>query len=235
LLTIKLDHLALGMYSPAPAGLFFERVLGGAKAGGAGDHPPFGFAQWVFAGGARVEVIYPVGDGGFLQRFLARGGPRVHHVTFKVSDLDAMLERTNALGYDIASLDRSDWYWQEAFLHPKQAQGIVVQLVEHHARPDGWDPAAAQPGPGAARVLGPRLVARSAELARRQWSELLGGRETRSDTGLAFAWPESPLVIHVDVDAELEPGPRQIEVSAATRLALPPGVVPELGARFVQI
>ena len=234
MLKIKLDHVALGMQSIADAEPFLEGVLGGVKAGGFDGSPPFGFMQWVYANDARIEVIYPIGADGFLHRFLARGGPRVHHATFKVSSLDEMLERATALGYGIASQDRSDPYWQEAFLHPKQALGIVIQLVEHKPRPDNFDPADARPRADAASVIGPRLVAPSAAAARRQWSELLGGSELGSGDALAFGWPDSPLTIAVDIDAGAEPGPRCIEVRAQRALALPEREVPKLGARFVQ-
>jgi methylmalonyl-CoA/ethylmalonyl-CoA epimerase len=235
LLKIALDHVALGLHEVADAEPFLEGALGGTQAGGHASGPPFGFLQWVFDGDGRIEVIFPIGEDGFLHRFLARGGPRVHHVTFKVGNLDDMLSRANAMGYDVASQDRSDPYWQEAFLHPKQAQGIVIQLVEHHPRPDNFDPADARPKPGAARVIGPRLVAKSAEVARRQWGELLGGAESRDGAALVFAWQDSPLTISVDVDANAEPGPRCIEVAAPRDLALPRGEVPKLGTRFVQV
>ena len=231
---IKLDHVALGLRSIADAEPFLEGVLGGVKAGGNESGPPFGFMQWVFSRGERVEVIYPLGDDGFLHRFLARGGPRVHHVTFKVPRLDEMIERAAAMGFGIASQDRSDPYWQEAFLHPKQVQGIVIQLVEHHPRPDDSEFADATEAPGAARVIGPRLVARSADAARRLWSELMSGTESQSGDALVFAWPDSPLVIAVELDASAQPGPRYIEVSAPRALALPPDEVPKLGTRFVQ-
>jgi methylmalonyl-CoA/ethylmalonyl-CoA epimerase len=234
LLKIKLDHVALGLHSMADAEPFFESVLGGVKAGGHDSGPPFGFMQWVFSSGERVEAIYPRGEDGFLHRFLARGGPRVHHVTFKVSSLDEMIERAASMGYEIASQDRADPYWQEAFLHPKQAQGIVIQLVEHHPRPDDSEFADATEAPGAARVIGPRLVARSAGAARRQWCELMGGAESSNQDALVFSWPDSPLTITVDLDADAEPGPRFIEVAARHRLALPAGEVPRLGTRFVQ-
>jgi methylmalonyl-CoA/ethylmalonyl-CoA epimerase len=233
-LRIELDHVALGLESIAHAEPFLEGTLGGVKAGGADGTPPFGFLQWVFANEARIEVIYPIGADGFLRRFLARGGPRVHHVTFKVSSLDEMIARATALGYTIASQDRSDPHWQEAFLHPKQALGIVIQLVEHHARPDGLEPAGAKPRPDAARVIGPRLVAPSASAARRQWGELLGGSESRSGEALVFSWPDSPLRIAVDIESGAAPGPRWIELSAPRALALPAREVPRLGTRFVQ-
>lgn len=234
MLKIELDHVALGLPCLADAEPFLEGVLGGVRAGGFEGSPPFGFMQWVFSGGGLIEVIYPIGDDGFLHRFLARGGPRVHHVTFKVSSLDEMIARAAALGYGIASQDRSDPYWQEAFLHPKQAQGIVIQLVEHHTRPDNPDWAETEAPATAARVIGPRLAAPSAAAARRQWGELLGGAESQSGEALVFSWPESPLVISVEIDANAEPGPRRIELSAARRLALPSGPVPLLGTRFSQ-
>jgi len=234
-LKIKLDHVALGLPAIADAEPFLEGALGGVKAGGFDGSPPFGFMQWVFSGGGRIEVIYPIGADGFLHRFLARGGPRVHHVTFKVSSLDEMIARATGMGFAIASQDRSDPNWQEAFLHPKQVQGIVIQLVEHHPRPDGFgEPAEAEPAAGAARVIGPRLVAPSADAARRQWRELLGGSEARSGDALVFSWPDSPLVISVDIDSGLEPGPRCIELASPRALGLPAGEVPGLGTRFVQ-
>lgn len=234
MLKIKLDHVALGARSIADAEPFLEGTLGGVKAGGFDGAPPFGFMQWTYANAARIEVIYPIGADGFLHRFLARGGPRVHHVTFKVSSLDEMLAHAASLGYAIASQDRSDPHWQEAFLHPKQALGIVIQLVEQHPRPDSFEPADAEPRADAARVIGPRLVAPSAGAARRQWVELLRGSEARRDDALVFSWPDSPLVVTVDLDAGAEPGPRCVEVSAARPLALPEREVPKLGTRFVQ-
>jgi methylmalonyl-CoA/ethylmalonyl-CoA epimerase len=231
----KLDHIAIGLPRAEIAKPFLEDVLGGAPAGG---HPgvPFGFMQWEFAGGGRIEVIYPMGPpDGFLQRFLARGGPRIHHVTFKVPSLDEICARAEALGYTIVGSDRADPHWQEAFLHPKQAQGIVVQIVESQPRPDeeDWPVANARADP--ARVRGLRLSSRSTDAARRQWGELLGGDASITGASLAFRWPGSPLAILVDIDPGRDEGPVQIELECARELKLPEAPYPELGTRFVQV
>jgi methylmalonyl-CoA/ethylmalonyl-CoA epimerase len=232
---VLLDHVAIGLPDPEIARPFFEDALGGAPAGG---HPgvPFGFTQWEFAGGGKIEVIYPMGPpDGFLHRFLARGGPRIHHLTFKVPSLDEIGARAESLGYTIVGSDRSDPHWQEAFLHPKQAQGIVVQLVESKPRAGGEDWPVARPRSDAVRVRGLRLSARSAEAARRQWGELLGGAGWISGSALIFRWAGSPLVVLVDVRPDADEGPLHIELESARDLGLPDGPVPGLGTRFVKL
>src|SRR5215831_11761447 len=98
---VKLDHVAIGLPRWEDAVELFEERLGGA----------------------RLEIVYPMGPpDGFLHRFLANGGPRVHHATFKVPSLDDAIARAEAHGYGVVGVDRGDPHWQEAFLHPKQAQ-----------------------------------------------------------------------------------------------------------------
>lgn len=234
----KLDHVAIALRRIADAPPFAVGVLGGralARGPGAG----FRWAQWVFEGGGVLEFLEPDGPpGGFMHRFVARHGPGVHHCTFKVPELAAAAARARALGFDVVGYDDSNPGWKECFLHPKQAQGIVVQMAE--SADDGEpaptpeaDPAAPSP---AARVLGLRLVARSEEHARRQWLELLqAGGEARGREW-RLRWPDSPLrlVIEIDPHAPAE-GPRAIELACARRLALPAGPHPVLGAVFTQL
>ena len=172
---------------------------------------------------------------GFVHRFLARGGPRIHHLTFKVPSLDEICARAERLGYTVVGMDRSDPHWQEAFLHPKQAQGLVVQMVESRPRPDGDDRAVPRPRANAANVRGVRLSSRSPEAARRQWGELLGGTCRVAGDSLVFRFPESPLAVQVDVDEKRDEGPLWIELACARDLGLPDGSYPELGTRFVQV
>lgn len=236
----ELDHVALGVARIADAAPFVAGVLGGEEHGG-GPSPGFRFFQWTFAGGGRLEILEPTGPpDGFLQRFLARRGPGVHHVTFKVPGLAEAAERARAAGYDVVGFLDDDPYWKECFLHPKQAHGIVVQLAESNPDLESTDPErtpfpeSPEPEGSPADILGVKLRAHSESAALRQWSTLLGGRLDPAGPVLRFRWDDSPLSIAVAIDPRGEEGPLAIEIDPATGCALPEGPHPVLGIVFAK-
>jgi hypothetical protein len=153
-------------------------------------------------------------------------------VTFTVPHLGEACDRARAHGYAIVGYDDSDPQWKEAFLHPKQAQGIVVQFAETNVEP----PAAAT-GPGnpspSIRVLGLRLSARSRAEAHTQWGTVVRGeRADRDDGALVYRWPGSPMYIAIEIDPHRDEGPLCIEYTSRHPVALPEGAHPILGATF---
>ena len=105
--SIAFDHIALGMPRIVEAVPFLVGVLGGVSHSGMQGGPEFRFGTWRYDGGGKIEVIEPVGADGFVHRFLAARGPGIHHVTFKVPDLDEACERARTRGYDIVGFDDS--------------------------------------------------------------------------------------------------------------------------------
>jgi Glyoxalase/Bleomycin resistance protein/Dioxygenase superfamily len=105
---ILLDHIAIGMGRMADGPAVLVGALGGVPAAGRSAGGVFGWGTWAFAGGGSIEIIEPLGDDGFLHRFLSSRGPGVHHVTFNVPSLDEVCERACARGYDIVGFDASD-------------------------------------------------------------------------------------------------------------------------------
>jgi len=234
-----LDHVAVAVPSAARAGSFLAGLLG-ARPDSSG--PGFGFRwwQWRMRNGARLEILEPEGPAdGFLQRFLSqRGGPAVHHVTFKVPELSAAAARAREHGFEVVGETDLDPSWKEAFLHPKSAQGIVVQLAESHPE---LEPAEVprypfegvpEATPEPAGFVGLRLAAASEERARHQWEAMLGGTASQEDGRLVFRWPESPLRIVVDVTPDTEAGPIGLEFVPDRKL---PDAEPVLGIPLLAI
>jgi catechol 2,3-dioxygenase-like lactoylglutathione lyase family enzyme len=229
---IQLDHIAIAVPRMADAPATLVGVLGGAPTGDGGPSGAYTWAQWGFAGGGRLEILEPLGDDGFLHRFLAGRGPGVHHVTFRVPDLAVACERAAAHGLRIVGRDESDSSWAEAFLHPKEALGIVVQLAQERVRAPRTPfetPGGPADPPPAVTVLGLRLRARSGERADTLWSRVLGGRRDDSGRSLVYRWPGSPMRIAVDVDPAADEGPVAVEVASARPLCLPSTPDPVLG------
>jgi catechol 2,3-dioxygenase-like lactoylglutathione lyase family enzyme len=163
----------------------------------------------------------------------------VHHVTFVVPALQEACDRAAAHGYRIVGFDDSDPGWAEAFLHPKEALGIVVQIVETRAtgvarRP--WSAPSGPPSPPApVTVLGLRMRVRSVERAETQWRRILHGVREGADGAPVYRWPGSPMRIAVDVDANADEGPVAIEYASDHSVALPAAPHSVLGATFRQV
>ena len=232
---IQLDHIAIALPRIADAPPALVDVLGGVpeRSRPAGV---FRWASWTFAEGGVIEILEPVGPDGFLHRFLAAHGRGVHHVTFKVPDLALVCRRAEARGYDIVGRDESDPSWKEAFLHPKQALGIVVQLAESGSVPPRDPPAVIQPGlRPPVSILGLRLRAHSRERAITQWGEVLQGQMGETPEGsLVFRWFDSPLRLVVDVDPTAPEGPTAIEIASARAVASLDAASARLGIRLTR-
>jgi len=126
-----LDHVALAVERWFDAWPRYAIELGGTWSSG-GLNVGFAPAQLRYANGGRVEFLQPSTpeDNPFLRRFLDRHGPGPHHLTFKVADLASALDHAREAGFSPVGVDLTGAEWKEAFLHPRQATGIVVQLAQ---------------------------------------------------------------------------------------------------------
>ena len=235
---ILFDHIAIGVPAMSQAAPFLAGELGGVPDVGS-PSGEFRWGTYAYDGGGSLEVLEPLGASGFLHRFLAERGPGIHHVTFKVPSLADTCARAEAAGYDVIGRDTSDPGWREAFLHPKQALGIVVQLAQPGPSDGVSSPSTPPPGVAAApppvTVLGIRMRSQSRERAITQWGGVLQGEMADSPRGgLVFRWPGSPMKLAVDIDPVQNEGPIAIEIRSARRLELPSGPHPALGAVFVE-
>lgn len=133
---VRFDHIGLALRRPTDLWPLMAGALGG-RYHGRGAKAGYGWTQLRFANGFVVEGLNPEYHEGtdFLDRFLDRSGPGPHHLTFQVGDLDSAVAALVAAGIDPLGEDRSDPDWLEVVIHPHQATGIVVQLVQVAERP----------------------------------------------------------------------------------------------------
>jgi methylmalonyl-CoA/ethylmalonyl-CoA epimerase len=189
--TADLDHLAVGTPVLADGWELFGGVLGGSWAYG-GDSPGYWWGQLEFAAGPKIELLTPTGgpDAAFLERFLAARGAGPHHFNFLVTDIEDALARIQDFGIEPVGVNLANPGWREAFLHPRSAQGIVIQVAQQAGSPRSVPPPELpEPGPPARLDLIEYHVGdldRAVALLR----DVLDGRPEAAGAGTAeLAWP----------------------------------------------
>jgi len=128
---LALDHTAIAVRSIQAALPLYRDLLGGRPSGFERlSHKGFMWLTLQYPNGSQVELLEPVGEDGFLHRFLERYGEGTHHMTFIVADLARAVERAKAAGLRVVDEDYRDPRWQEAFISPRSAFGTIVQLAQ---------------------------------------------------------------------------------------------------------
>jgi methylmalonyl-CoA epimerase len=83
-------------------------------------------------GSTHVELLRPLGPETAVGKFLARRGPGLHHVAYRVEEIESALARLRAEGVRLIDeqprigIRRS----RVAFLHPSATGGVLTELVE---------------------------------------------------------------------------------------------------------
>lgn len=129
-----IDHTGIAVPDIDEALAFYVEVLGLALA-----HRETILEQGVEAalldvGDSHVELIAPLGPETGVARFLAQRGPGLHHVAYRVDDIEATLASLSAAGVRLiderprAGIRGS----RVAFVHPTATGGVLTEIVEPH-------------------------------------------------------------------------------------------------------
>ncbi|MER3437181.1 MAG: methylmalonyl-CoA epimerase [Chloroflexota bacterium] len=87
-------------------------------------------------GAGYLELIQPTDPEGAIARFMQKRGEGMHHVAFRVPDLQAALDELAAAGVRlIDTCPRNGAHgWRVAFVHPEAGNGVLIELLEDHSR-----------------------------------------------------------------------------------------------------
>jgi len=131
-MSLTIDHVGIAVKSLDDRLRFWRDALGMSVAGR--EHVPTEGVVVAFlpAGDARVELLEASRPDSPIARFVEKHGEGIHHVTFQVEAIQPVLDRLRAAGVPL--LDEAPRPGasgtQVAFLHPRAAGGVLVELVE---------------------------------------------------------------------------------------------------------
>lgn len=123
-----LDHVAVAVPSIAESRTLFELVTG--ESGSPVEEIESQGVRVAFVGS--IELLEPLDPEGTVARFLERRGTALHHVAFRVPDIEAALAHLKAQGLRL--IDEEPRIGARghrvAFVHPKSTQGVLMELVQ---------------------------------------------------------------------------------------------------------
>ncbi len=126
----RIAHVGIAVPDLEAAAAFYRDVLG------ISPHPPeiadgAAILSLPF-GDSEVELLAPLAPDSPIGKFLAKRGPGIHHICYRVPDLDAALEACRAAGYRLVDeVPRSGAAGRRiAFVHPKATEGILLELTD---------------------------------------------------------------------------------------------------------
>jgi len=83
-------------------------------------------------GDCHVELLRPLADDTAVGKFLARRGPGLHHVAYRVDDIEAALAQLRDDGVGLIDNEPRTGIRASrvAFLHPRSTGGVLTEIVE---------------------------------------------------------------------------------------------------------
>jgi methylmalonyl-CoA/ethylmalonyl-CoA epimerase len=131
----RIDHIALVVENLESPLSFWQDALGLNLSGTL--HVPQEEAKIAFLplGSSEIELVHPTNPESGLGKYLEKRGPGMHHICLEVDDIEGMLDQLRAKGIQLINETPrlGEGGRRYAFIHPKSAYGVLVELYEYRA------------------------------------------------------------------------------------------------------
>ncbi len=128
----KVAHIAVAVRSVKQASRFFEKVLGLHCERTEVVETEKAKVAFFPVGETEIELVEGTEKGNPLEKFLEKRGEGIHHICLEVANLDQTMAQLRESGVPL--LDEKPRPGADgtrvAFIHPKGAHGILIELVE---------------------------------------------------------------------------------------------------------
>ncbi|MGB3775750.1 MAG: methylmalonyl-CoA epimerase [Leeuwenhoekiella sp.] len=134
----RIDHIGIAVKDLEKANLFYKKLLGTA-------HYKIEFVEgenvntsFFKMGENKIELLEATSPDSPITKFLEKNGEGMHHIAYSVDDIKGELKRLKEEGFEL--IDETpkrgaDNKWV-AFIHPKSAGGILIELCQDVLTPD---------------------------------------------------------------------------------------------------
>ncbi len=128
----KIDHIGIAVADLDSAVKFYRDQLGLEFKGTEVIEEQKVTVAFFPVGESKIELLESTDPDGPVGKYISKKGEGVHHLSFRVSDIESELKQLKEQG--VALIDETPRYGaggaRIAFLHPKSTGGVLVELCE---------------------------------------------------------------------------------------------------------
>ena len=128
----KVDHIGIAVSDLQKAITFYRDQLGLEFKGTEVVDEQKVEVAFFPVGESKIELLESTDPAGPVGKFIEKKGEGVHHLSFRVTNLEEKLEQLKQQG--VALIDEKPRYGaggaRIAFLHPKSTGGVLIELCE---------------------------------------------------------------------------------------------------------
>lgn len=130
-MNLEIDHLGIAVKSIAAAKSIYEKLgcVVSPEEMVEGEQVRL---VMVPMGESRLELLEPTSENSAIAKFLAKRGEGLHHISLRVPDLAAIVERLKRENVRLVSneIKVGAGGHRYVFIHPSSAGGVLLELVE---------------------------------------------------------------------------------------------------------
>lgn len=130
----KIDHIGIAVKSVKETSELLNNILGLKVVGEEIVEEQKVKVAFLPLGDSELELLESTSPDGPIARFIEKKGEGIQHIAFKVDNIEEILEKLKKEG--VRLIDEKPRYGaggaKIAFLHPKDTNGILVELCERN-------------------------------------------------------------------------------------------------------
>lgn len=130
----KIDHIGIAVRSIEKTSELLNNILGLKVAGEEIVEEQKVKVAFLPLGDSELELLESTSVEGPIARFIEKKGEGIQHIAFRVNNIEEVLEKLKKGG--VRLIDEKPRYGaggaKIAFLHPKDTNGILVELCERN-------------------------------------------------------------------------------------------------------
>lgn len=129
---MKIEHIGIAVKDLENSNKLFARLLGQSHYKIETVASEGVITSFFRTGDSKVELLEATDPDSPIARFIQKRGEGIHHIAFEVEDIEAEMERLRKEGFQLLNENpkRGADNKLVCFLHPKSANGVLVELCQ---------------------------------------------------------------------------------------------------------